>query len=583
MFGVTDEGFVAKRLDEIKQEIQDSITTVFGSGVNFDERGPFGQLIGIFAERESLLWELAEDVYNSQWPQNAKGVGVDNSLSLVGLVRKPATQSSADLKFFGSVGTIIPIGAQVSRNDDSTTVFETTESGTILAGSGTDEVQAVAFSLTPDAGSFTLDLDGNTSAAINFNDNAAAIQAILEALPNIGAGNILVAGAIDDTTGLTLTFQGALAETSQEQFTVASNTLVQGATPVVITPSTTTEGELPNITIPSLSTVAGSLAAPAATLTTLDTAPPAGFDSVTNPLDAEIGDDIETDADAKARRNVSVANPGNATLEAIKAKLLQVAGVQAVRMFENTALVPDLAGRPGKSYEAIVQSGDDDEIAQVMFETKPAGILQVGSVAVIVKDSDGFDQEQRFSRPTGVDIYVDIALVTDGNFPVDGLTQVEDAILAYGDALSISDDVIVIPQLICSFASIPGIIDINAKVGAAPIPADGSDTISFTNDFGDLLGTTVSPHGLAVDNRVTFSNTGGALPTGLNPTDVFWIVDAPGANTLKFSASRGGDPIDFTDGGTGVHTISFGGREDNIVIEDTERALFDSSRITVTN
>ena len=152
-----------------------------------DPRGPFGQLIGIFSEREALIWELAESVYNGYFPQNAKGVGVDNALSLVGLQRKTATQSQVTLKFFGASGTVIPSGTQVSRNDDSTTVFETSAVGTILAGTGSNEVQRLAFSAVPDAGSFALDFDGQITAPIGFGDNAAAVQSALEALSNIGA------------------------------------------------------------------------------------------------------------------------------------------------------------------------------------------------------------------------------------------------------------------------------------------------------------------------------------------------------------------------------------------------------------
>lgn len=578
-FGVTEDGFQIKRLADIKSEIEDSIRAVFGSGVNLDARGPFGQLIGIFAEREAAVWELTEDVYNGYFPQNAKGVGVDNALSLVGLTRKPATASTATLKFFGDAGTVIPAGTQVSRSDDSTVVFETAALGTILAGTGTNEQQLLAFSTVPDSGSYDLDFGGQITASLAFNANAAAVQAALEALSNIGVGNVSVSG--DYTLGFTVVFQSALAEAPQVQIVENANTLLTGATPVTITETTPTPGVLPNIDLEASSTVLGAVAAPASTLDTLDTGPISGFDSVTNPLDAEIGDEIETDADAKARRNESVANPGNATLEAIRSRLLQVDNVAAVNMFENTAIIPDTAGRPGKSYEAVVQGGLDDDIAQVMFDTKPAGIQQVGTTAVIVKDSQGFDQTQRFSRPTAVPIYLEVDLTTDARFPVDGVSQAEAALLAYGDGLNISDDVIVFTNLICSLDSIPGIIDVVIRIGVAPIPADGSLDATFTNDAGNLKATTTAPHGLAIGNQVRFSTT-GTLPTGLAPDTTFWVVGVPDTDELLISDVRGGTPLPFFDGGTPTNTVIFGGRDDNIVISDTERADFDSSRITVT-
>ena len=579
-FGVTSEGFSAKRLADIKTEIEDSVRSVFGSGVNLDPRGPFGQLIGIFAEREALLWELSESVYNGYFPQNAKGVGVDNALSLVGLQRKPATQSQVTLKFFGASGTVIPSGTQVSRNDDSTTVFETDAVGTILAGTGTNEIQRLAFSAVPDAGSFALDFDGQITAPIAFSANAAAVQSALEALSNIGAGNVSVSGSF--AAGFDITFQGALAEANQTQIVVDANTLTIALAAIIITPSTTTGGVLPSVEILSFSTTDGEVAAPASTLSVLDNGPITGFDSVTNPLDATLGDEIESDADAKARRNESVANAGNATLEAIRAKLLQVDGVAAVNMFENTAIIPDVSGRPAKSYEAVIQGGLDADLAQVLFDTKPAGIQQVGSVVVGVFDSQGFSQDQRFSRPTAVPIYLEVDLVTDASFPVDGLAQAAAALLAYGDSLNISDDVIVFTKMICSLDSINGILDVVIRLGAAPIPVAGSLTVlNFTNSFSELQANFSAAHNLAVGNRITFSNSGGALPAGLNAADVFWVVEVPSATSLKIAASRGGEKLAFFDGGTGVNTMIFGGRDDNILISDTERAEFDSSRITV--
>lgn len=107
---------------------------------------------------------------------------------------------------------------------------------------GVNEVQQLSFDLDPDSGTFTITFSGDTTAALNWNDSAATIEAALEALPSIGVGNISVAGVVDSTTGLTLTFQGTLEKTDVAEVTSISS-LLQGATPVVITPSTTTPGD----------------------------------------------------------------------------------------------------------------------------------------------------------------------------------------------------------------------------------------------------------------------------------------------------------------------------------------------------
>lgn len=577
-FGVTDQGFVGKRLADIKLEIETSVRSTFGSGVNLDPRGPFGQLIGIFSEREALLWELAEAVYNGYWPQTAKGTGLDNALSLVGLTRQPATFSFVTIRFFALAGTVIPTETLVSRSDNSTIVFRTRNEVTVQAGTGTNEEQTISFSAVPDAGVFSLDFDGQITASIPFSASAATVQAELESLSNIGVGNVSVSGNF--STGFTVVFQSALGEAPQVSFVEDSNTLTLAAAPVVLTIDKPVLGVFPSATVVADSTVSGSVPAPATTLSVLDSAPIGGLQSITNDLDAEIGDEIETDADAKARRNLSVANPGNATIEAIRAEILSKDDVVAVRLFENTSIITDQNGRPAKSYEAVVQGGSDADIGRALFDTKPAGIEQFGSVVVPIVDSVGVSHDQRFSRPTSVPIYVEVDLTTDSEFPVDGVAQVEAAILAYGNSLNISDDVIVVPRLVCALDDVPGILDIDVRISTASIPTAGSLVTTFSNDLGDLLADTSLAHGLAVGNRVTFINTGGSLPTGLNANDVYWVVSVPSGTQLKVSLERGGDAIGFVDAGSGTNTTVFGGRDDNILITDTERADFDSSRIT---
>ncbi len=72
------------------------------------------------------------------------------------------------------------------------------------------EVQHLSFTEKATAGTFTLTYDGQTTAAINYNADVADIQAALEALPNVSAGDITVGGdklTANDGT-MTFTFNG---------------------------------------------------------------------------------------------------------------------------------------------------------------------------------------------------------------------------------------------------------------------------------------------------------------------------------------------------------------------------------------
>lgn len=155
-YGITDTGFSAKRLADIKAEIEDSFRSAFGAGINLDPLSPLGQMVGIVAERESLIWELAEDVYNSQYPDTASGASLDNVASISNITRLAATYSTVTARITGTNGTIVLIGFIASVNGDPFARFVTTESGTITGGyvdlacqaESTGPIQAPAGSLT---------------------------------------------------------------------------------------------------------------------------------------------------------------------------------------------------------------------------------------------------------------------------------------------------------------------------------------------------------------------------------------------------------------------------------------------------
>jgi len=69
---------------------------------------------------------------------------------------------------------------------------------------GIDEIQLVEFDLVPDAGSWSLEFDGQTTGPIAYNAEAADIKAALEALSNID--EVSVAG--DYVDGISVTFLG---------------------------------------------------------------------------------------------------------------------------------------------------------------------------------------------------------------------------------------------------------------------------------------------------------------------------------------------------------------------------------------
>ncbi len=77
-----------------------------------------------------------------------------------------------------------------------------------------DEVQTIHWWVTPPTGgTWTISYDGETTDDLAYDADAAAVQAALESLPNIGAGNIAVAGMFGSLQPITFTFEGDLGGT----------------------------------------------------------------------------------------------------------------------------------------------------------------------------------------------------------------------------------------------------------------------------------------------------------------------------------------------------------------------------------
>lgn len=90
-----------------------------------------------------------------------------------------------------------------------------------------NEVQSV-IATGGSAGDFTLIFSGQTTAAIAYDADAAAVQAALEALPNVAPGDVAATGGPLPGTAVVLTFGGAYAATDVPAITVGTENITGG-------------------------------------------------------------------------------------------------------------------------------------------------------------------------------------------------------------------------------------------------------------------------------------------------------------------------------------------------------------------
>ena len=87
----------------------------------------------------------------------------------------------------------------------------TAASNTLLPVSAINVAETVAGGATVTAGTYTLTFNGHTTTTLAWNATPATVQAALEALPGVGAGNVLVTGTAGGD--MQFTFRNALGNT----------------------------------------------------------------------------------------------------------------------------------------------------------------------------------------------------------------------------------------------------------------------------------------------------------------------------------------------------------------------------------
>lgn len=469
VYGLTDSGFIRKSQPIIKSELEAEFRASFGVEINLLATSIFGQVIGIFSERESLIWELLEEIYNSAFPDTATGTSLDNVVALTGITRLSSTYSTVTARVFGTILTLIPQGTIFSVVGVPTSRFETIIDGTIH--DGVNEVQKLTFSAVPASGTWNITYNLQTTSSLAFNASNGAIQTAINALSNLSG--VIVTGSY--SLGLSFEFAGADGKINHNALTT-TNSLADGfSNPITITTSETQRGYSNFVDILCRAENTGPVVANAGALTVIET-PMFGLDSVTNLLDAVVGRDVETDSELRLRRLDSLQNTGTATVEGILTTLRGIDGVQSVFIVENNGDIIDGGGRPPHSFEVFIQGGDDDVIREALWATKPAGIATFGTVSGVIVDSQGFDHTIYFSRSIEVLIYLVIEIIknidpaeTGGVYPINGDDLVRDAILAYTASFEIGQDV-VLPRFWTPINTIPGVVGIVIKAGLAPAP-----------------------------------------------------------------------------------------------------------------
>lgn len=393
-YGLTDAGFSRPTFQEIRAELEEDCRVELGIPDLILQGGKWGRFIDVLASREDVVWQALQTVNDSRRPAGARGVALDDVLALTGSRRGEATKSEVGVRLVGTAGTVVSAGFVVA-----------------VVGTGTRFATLLPVTLvaSPAWASSTAYAVG-AQVARTGNVYEATVGGVSGLSGPTGTGAAFVDG------GVTWKWLGVgtgvgLVDAQAEAY--------------------------------------GPLPATAGTVTQLVTTV-AGVTAVSNPEDAVLGSNRENDAAARLRRENELTAPGAGTLDALRGKLLRVGRgtlnpVRDAVVFENTGDIVNGDGLPAHSFEAVVDGGEDADVAQAVWDAKPLGIYSHGTTPVTVEDAAGNPQVVRITRPTTLALYVSLTVEKGEDWPVseadeDALVEaIKASVASYNAQLSLGE------------------------------------------------------------------------------------------------------------------------------------------------
>lgn len=215
----------------------------------------------------------------------------------------------------------------------------------------------------------------------------------------VAATPSLVRGAILTGVPGTIVPEGALASVGAAgaQFRLLSAVVLTGGSGV---------GNFQSVDL-------GAITAPANSLSNIVTGV-LGWETVTNPSAAEVGQDQESDLASRIRRRQTLAAQGITLPEAIMSGVYMVEGVKSAVFRENVTASPitiEGVTLGPHSIFVCVDGGTDQAVAQVLLRKKSIGAGWNGNTTVeITEPFSGQVYEVLFSRPEAVPILVRVTV-----------------------------------------------------------------------------------------------------------------------------------------------------------------------------
>lgn len=435
-YGVTPTGFVAKRLDQILDDMHTRLSAAWGVNTRQNPNTLINHLLTNNADAIAELWEVLQAVYHSHYVNSAEGLSLDNAVQYAGVTRNAAAASLYNILCTGSDGTEIPAGTTIASSTNPPTELTNPNLGTITRSKfNTATIRITNFDNNP----LRVSINGNVYSYTPESGEArdVAIEGLAEQITD---PDFTVTA---DTENLFVVIE-AKDETSSNVLVLSSNLTTEDVGSV-ITFATTEDGDI-YLPVGVINKIVKSVP---------------GLNAVRNVGSYIAGNADENDPQLRGSYEEKIYNLSDTMIDSIRAAiLLNVQGAKAVSGYENNGDTTDADGRPPHSVEIIVEGGADAEIARWIFQKKAGGINTFGTQEVSVLDSNGDNITIRFNRPELKKIWIKVeyTAITGVDLPTDFVDITKNIILEKIESLGAGETLV--PQKLFStelFEAIPGI------------------------------------------------------------------------------------------------------------------------------
>ncbi|WP_319371954.1 baseplate J/gp47 family protein [uncultured Ilyobacter sp.] len=207
-----------------------------------------------------------------------------------------------------------------------------------------------------------------------------------------------------------------------------------------------------------------------------------GVSSITNSSATAGGTDVETNTELRTRYLADIDNKSLFSKSGVAQYILDNTDAEKCIVKENYSDITDAAGRPPHSYEVYAVGDTDANILQAVFDYKVLGITSHGAV------TENFDDiTVGITRPTIVDLYLEINVTEDGTWDTLNENTIKQAIVDHIESVDIGGTVYLYNLIGETYRNGQGIKSLTIKLDGVDPPMATTDYSLASTEIARLL------------------------------------------------------------------------------------------------